>query len=74
MPGCSPRARPGNPLTAREWEVLTLIARGRSNKEIGLALKIKVETVKNHIYSIYQKVGLGNRVEAANWLWNRVMG
>ncbi len=42
-------------LTAREKEIVDLIARGYSNKMTASALKISVLTVRNHIYSIYQK-------------------
>lgn len=52
-------------LTAREQEVLRLIARGQSNKEIGTALAISEKTVKNHVTSIFRKIGVDDRTEAA---------
>lgn len=52
-------------LTPRELEILTLVARGRSNKEIGGDLSISEGTVKNHLYRIMRKTGFGNRTELA---------
>ncbi|MDK2784703.1 MAG: hypothetical protein PWQ41_1671 [Bacillota bacterium] len=52
-------------LTAREQEVLCLIARGQSNKEIGKTLAISEKTVKNHVTSIFRKIGVDDRTEAA---------
>ncbi|HYM01744.1 MAG TPA: response regulator transcription factor [Stellaceae bacterium] len=53
-------------LTPRESEVLALLAAGRSNKEIGLTLNLQEITVKLHARNIYRKLGVRNRVEAAN--------
>jgi two-component system nitrate/nitrite response regulator NarL len=53
-------------LTPREAEVLSLLAIGRSNKEIGLALSLQEITVKLHARNIFRKLGVRNRVEAAN--------
>ena len=52
-------------LTAREEEVLLLLAHGHSNKQIGAALSISEKTVKNHVTSIFRKIGVGDRTEAA---------
>lgn len=52
-------------LTPREQEVLELVARARTNKEIAAALFISEQTVKNHIKNILQKLHLKNRVELA---------
>ncbi|HKM38680.1 MAG TPA: response regulator transcription factor [bacterium] len=52
-------------LTAREEEVLLLLADGRSNKQIGAALDISEKTVKNHVTSIFRKIKVGDRTEAA---------
>lgn len=49
-------------LSEREREVARLLVQGRTNKEIGEALFISVNTVKSHIKSIYQKAGASNRV------------
>ena len=51
-------------LTPRELEVLKLIAVGRENREIAEALRIEEKTVKNHINSIYSKLGISNRRQA----------
>jgi LuxR family maltose regulon positive regulatory protein len=53
------------PLSAREHEVLSLIAAGLTNREIAEALVISPETVKKHIGSIFGKLNVGNRTEAA---------
>ena len=58
--------RMGGPsLTAREMEVLELIVRGQSNKEIGGSLGISEATVKTHINSILSKLGVSDRTQAA---------
>ena len=54
----------GSDLTGRELEVLELIVRGRSNKEIGAALGISEATVKSHINSILGKLGVPSRAAA----------
>lgn len=65
------KGRPGvrTLLSDRECEVMTLIARGRSNSEIGTELFVSEKTVKNHVNRIYAKVGARSRSEAiATWL------
>jgi two-component system NarL family response regulator len=51
-------------LTGREIEVLQLVARGMTSREIGLELYISENTVKNHIRNILDKLGLHSRNEA----------
>ncbi|MDP2210375.1 MAG: helix-turn-helix transcriptional regulator [Candidatus Aquicultor sp.] len=51
-------------LTRREAEVLTLLQRGMTNAEIATALYLSEKTVKNHVYSIYGKLGVSSRSEA----------
>lgn len=51
-------------LTGREMEVLELIARGQSNKEIGVSLTISEATVKSHINNILSKLGVTDRTQA----------
>lgn len=55
------------PLTQREEEILRLLARGRSNKEIAEELYLTEGTVKNYISRIYAKLGARDRTQAALW-------
>lgn len=59
------RASPNPNLTPRESEVLSLVARGMTNKRIGATLRISEHTVRNHLCSIYQKLKLKNRLQVA---------
>jgi DNA-binding CsgD family transcriptional regulator len=52
-----------SPLTQRERDVLVDLLGGLNNAEIGLKIGISPHTVKNHVYSIYQKTGAGSRKE-----------
>lgn len=52
-------------LSTRETEVLCLLGEGLVNKEIATALSIALPTVKNHLATIYRKLGARNRFEAA---------
>jgi two-component system, NarL family, response regulator len=52
-------------LTEREIEVLQMLARGLTNKEIGRALSISGNTVRNHVNSIIEKLEVSDRTEAA---------
>ena len=54
----------GDALTGREIDVLKLLARGRSNKEIGTDLFISETTVKTHVRSIFTKLNVMSRTEA----------
>ena len=54
-------------LSPREAEVLTLVADGKTNKEIAAALDIAENTVKNHLKNILEKLRLENRVQAATY-------
>ena len=51
-------------LTARQIDVLRMLASGGSNKEIARAMGISPGTVKNHLNAIFAKMGAGNRVQA----------
>ena len=52
-------------LTARELEVLNILAKGLTNKQIGCALNISNNTVRNHVNSIIEKLEVSDRTEAA---------
>ncbi|QIY93018.1 response regulator [Streptomyces sp. S1D4-11] len=54
--------RPVEGLTDREWEVLTLVGRGRSNTEIAEELFITVATAKSHVSRLFTKLGARDRV------------
>lgn len=63
------QSRDGYGLSAREVEVMDLIARGRSNGEIASELFVSEKTVKNHVNRIYAKLGVPSRGAAiARWL------
>lgn len=53
------------PLTEREAEVLTMLARGFSNQEIALRLMVRERTIRSHVSSILAKLHLANRTQAA---------
>ena len=53
------------PLTAREVEVLGMVAEGRSNRAIASELVVTVDTVKKHISHLLAKLGAASRTEAA---------
>jgi DNA-binding NarL/FixJ family response regulator len=52
-------------LTRREYEVLSLIAEGKNNKEIADTLFISEKTVKNHVSNIFKKIDVNDRTQAA---------
>jgi DNA-binding NarL/FixJ family response regulator len=58
---------PKTNLTDREMGVLRLVAAGKTNQEIGLALGISDKTVEKHLEAIFAKLGVASRVEAAVW-------
>ena len=64
--GVSDQAAAFFSLTGREQEMVSLIARGLANKEIGAELGISAATVRTHIYNLYQKVGARSRIELLN--------
>jgi DNA-binding CsgD family transcriptional regulator len=59
------RARRGDPLTAREIQILSLVATGERTATIGQRLGISENTVKGHLTHVYVKTGSRNRVQAA---------
>lgn len=72
----APAPQPLESLTEREEEVLTTVARGRTNAEIADELHISLSTVKTHLASLMRKLGARNRVEIAMWAYetDRIRG
>jgi len=65
---------PGLPhLTSRERQILSLIEERCSNKEIAVRLHIEIQTVKNHVHNILEKLQLHSRREAASYARERGM-
>ncbi len=60
-------------LTAREREVLRLIARGYRYKEIAASLHLSVKTVESHVSSVLRKLQLSSRHELTRWAAERRM-
>ena len=60
-----------NVLSNREKEILELLAKGMLYKEIAASLFISQETVRKHVYHIYEKLHVNNRVEAINKFFGR---
>ncbi len=67
----SPQGKPIALLSNRENEILELLARGLLYKEIAARLFISQETVRKHVYHIYEKLHVNNRVEAINKFFGR---
>jgi LuxR family maltose regulon positive regulatory protein len=57
----------GQLLSGREVALLTLVARGLSNHEIGGVLHLSAHTIKHGVERLSQKIGVRNRVELAAW-------
>lgn len=58
-------------LSRREMEILEMLAKGMIYKEISVSLFISPETVRKHVYHIYEKLHVNNRVEAINKFFGR---
>ena len=56
-----------NLLTKREKQILKLTATGATNTEIADSLNVSMHTVKPHIYNLFKKIGVSNRIQAVNW-------
>ena len=55
-------------ISKRESEIITMILQGYSNRKVGETLFISSLTVKNHIYHIYQKTGVENKIQLLNFI------
>jgi DNA-binding NarL/FixJ family response regulator len=53
-------------LSKREGEILNLLLKGKSNKNIERELFVSPHTVRNHIHNIYKKLGVGSRLQLMN--------
>jgi len=60
------------PLSEREREVLKFVAKGLSNKEIAVSMRVSPSTVKRHVENVLRKLQLKNRVEAAVYAVTKV--
>lgn len=58
-------------LSKREFEILQMLSTGLVYKEIAAKLNISAETVRKHVYNVYNKLHVGNRVEAVNKYFSR---
>jgi DNA-binding NarL/FixJ family response regulator len=71
-------ARPASPapvdLSPREVEVLVLVRQGLANKQIARRLGISDRTVKSHLTSIFNRIGVSDRTQAAVWAERRGLG
>ncbi len=54
-------------LTKREKEILHLSSSGAKNAEIANALNVSTHTVKTHMYNLFKKINVSNRIQAINW-------
>jgi DNA-binding NarL/FixJ family response regulator len=69
-----PQLTGGPQLTAREREVLALVAQGLPNKLIARRLAISERTVKGHLTHIFERIGVTDRTQAALWARNHRLG
>jgi DNA-binding NarL/FixJ family response regulator len=67
-----PEENHADSLTKKENEILDLLAKGYSNKEIADTLFVSLNTVRTHIYHMYEKLHVRNRVEALNKINRKV--
>lgn len=62
-----PKVSLDSALTKREIQILQLTATGATNTEIADQLNVSMHTVKTHIYNLFKKLGVANRMQAVNW-------
>lgn len=55
-------------LTPRETEILAMIAVGATDEQISDKLRINLQTIKDTIYKIFEKIGAGDRLQATFWV------
>jgi DNA-binding NarL/FixJ family response regulator len=65
LPGHEAKGRERSPLSAREREIVALVAQGYKNKEMAEKMFISEQTVKNHLHNIFDKLGVSDRLELA---------
>jgi DNA-binding NarL/FixJ family response regulator len=63
--GGTGKGRERSPLSAREREIVSLVAQGYKNKEMAEKMFISEQTVKNHLHNIFDKLGVSDRLELA---------
>jgi len=63
--GAASKVRERSPLSAREREIVALVAQGYKNKEMAEKMFISEQTVKNHLHNIFDKLGVSDRLELA---------
>src|SRR6266436_4373792 len=63
--GSGGKGRERSPLSAREREIVALVAQGYKNKEMAEKMFISEQTVKNHLHNIFDKLGVSDRLELA---------
>ncbi|WP_433338241.1 response regulator [Spirillospora sp. CA-294931] len=69
----APAGPPTADLSARELDIVRLVARARTNAEIAADLVIAPSTVKTHLANIQRKLGARNRVAIATWAWDHTL-
>src|SRR6185295_12443716 len=68
------RSDPRRLLSARELEILTLVARGMASKLIARRLGITEPTVRKHLTNIYRRIGVNDRTQATLWAAKHGLG
>jgi len=71
--GAAKRPTGDVPLTDRETDVVRAVARGLTNGEITVELRLSLSTVKSHLAGAQRKLGLRNRTEIAIWAWENAL-
>lgn len=71
--GPTPRASDLDRLTAREREILLLVCEGRTDAEMSRALNLSQNTIRNHLASLFRKIGVNRRSAAVIWARERAI-